>query len=116
MVFAIMLSEDRFIAPTTSSDPVQNCKVRSLPLGNPIISSINRHTYSVTNYTRKGHVLYPGNVTRQNIREHGYISVYTVGDGNGDWPWVSKKIGADVWIGADSRLSLKVRLFLSSEN
>ena len=61
-------------------------------------------------------MLYLGSVTRQNIRGHGYISVYTVGDGNGDWPWISKNIGADVWNGADSRLSLKVRLILSSEN
>jgi len=115
-VFAIMLSEDRFITPTTSSDPVQDCKVRTLSLGNPIISSINRNTFSVTNYTQKGHIFYPGRVTRQIISDNGYISVYTVGEGTGDWPWINKNIGADVWNGADSRLSLKVRLILSSEN
>ena len=115
-VFAIMLSEERFITPTTSSEPVLNCKARSLSLDNPIISFISPNTFSVTNYTQKGHMFYPGKVTRQIISENGYISVYTVGEGTGDWPWINENVGADVWNGADSRLSLKVRLILSSEN
>ena len=114
-VFAIMLSEYRFITPTTSTDPVLNCKSRNLTLDNPIISSINRNTLSVTNYTKKGHMFYPGMVTRQIISENGFISVHTFGEGSGDWPWINKNIGADVWNGADSRLSLKVMLILSNE-
>lgn len=80
------------------------------------ILSINQYTFSVRNYTQKGHLPYSVKATREIISGDSYISVYAIGEGTGDWPLTNKNIGADVWNGAGSRLRLKTRLFLSSEN
>jgi len=99
-VFNAMLTDSKFLAPTSYSKPVEDCTVTwvdgYLPGENPVISKINRSSYSVTNFTLKEekgwpegpevaytHFLHPGKVTRTIEQVGSKIMVKTVGEGTG---------------------------------
>lgn len=88
-VFEVMISETRFIAPSDSQKPINECKETDLfsPPGykNKIKTAINYDDNSVTNYTLPGHMFYPGEVTRRVIDNGNAIFIETTGEGIGDW-------------------------------
>ena len=94
-IFNIMLSQTRFIAPTDEINPVEHCKITNLdipgiPAGDdPIRTTVDRATYSVTNYTRYDHALHSGRVTRRLIERDGFIIIDTSGEGFGILPFVN---------------------------
>ncbi|MEH1779484.1 MAG: hypothetical protein V7L26_10290 [Nostoc sp.] len=88
-VFEVMISETRFIAPSDSQNPIDECKERDLfsppDYKNKIKTTINYDDNSVTNYTLPGHMFYPGEVTRRVIDDGNSIFIETTGEGIGDF-------------------------------
>ena len=50
-------------------------------IGNSILQYIDETAHSITNYTRPGHILYPGKVTRIVVGECDRIRIVTIGSG-----------------------------------
>src|SRR5262249_54060101 len=48
---------------------------------NQVTTYVDDERHSVTNFTRPGHVFYPGQVTRQVVERSGHIVVRTIGTG-----------------------------------
>jgi hypothetical protein len=114
-----MVSEVQFIAPTSETTPVTNCKITILnipgPFGeDPIITSVNQNQYSTTNYTRTDHALHPGRVTRTIIERNGKIIVVTFGEGTGILPNINERMASKLWTDVDNKLIEEVRQGLST--
>ena len=75
-VFQVMVSNKQFIAPGhQSQEKVQHCQKKDLDLPgpwgiDPIRTTLNKENHSITNYTRKNHVLHPGKITRQIVEKN----------------------------------------------
>jgi hypothetical protein len=115
-VFAIMISQARFIAPTFDSSPVIQCRTRILTLDSPIKTIINRDEFLIKNYTLPGHIFYPGEVTRKVIDTGSSIEVVTTGEGVGKRKEFNLLVSPTVWDAADIRLRVQVGLILNYEN
>ena len=107
-VFNTMISQMRFIAPTTSSVPVRHCRETTLPIKNPIKTTINDKSYSIINYTLPGHMLYPGKVVRRVEETSNAIVVRTIGTGMGGYKEFNLKAAPQIWGSADRQLSLEI--------
>ena len=109
-VFEKMISQVQFIAPTSETTPVENCRITNLdipyiPAGDdPIRTVVNHGQYSITNYTRKDHALYPGRVTRTVLERNGKVFVSTFGEGIGIFPGWNESLAPDLWTEVDNRL------------
>jgi hypothetical protein len=109
-VFETMLSEVRFIAPTDLTDQVKNCKItnldiRDIPTGDdPILTTIDYDTFSITNYTRYDHALHSGLVTRKVIEREGFVFVSTFGEGYGAFPNENISRALKLWQDVDDGL------------
>jgi hypothetical protein len=109
-IFKTMLSQMRFIAPTSSSAPIRDCQESMLervwPLsgGDPIKTAINNITLSITNYTLPGHIFYPGEVTRSIVELDGSILVWTTGSGTGEYKSLNESVARDIWGSVDRKL------------
>jgi hypothetical protein len=116
-VFQTMISQEQFIVPSPLDDkPVVHCREKTLPVGNPIRTTINSSDYSITNYTLPGHMFHPGKITRRVIETNNAIAVTTIGEGIGDYKKFNIWVAPDIWSRADILLSVRIRLILSSEN
>ncbi|MEH2424778.1 MAG: hypothetical protein V7K48_28915 [Nostoc sp.] len=116
-VFQTMISQEQFIVPSPFDDkPVVNCREKTLPIGNPIRTTINSSDYSITNYTLPRHMFYPGKITRRVIETNDAIAVTTIGEGVGDYKKFNIWAAPDIWSRADILLSARVRLILSNKN
>lgn len=80
-VFNIMASNASFTAPFGGSQAVIDCGIIKLSDFGSIITKIDK-SFSITNYTKKGHIFYAGKVTRYVVKVGEKIFVYTVGIGN----------------------------------
>lgn len=78
----------------------------------PIIQHADPYSYTVTNYTLPGHILYPGKVVRGVVEDCEYIKIVTIGTGNhcfGDSPsgqfmsWFNKLFGTLIFDEVDER-------------
>lgn len=96
-VYNAMLSELRFVAPTTSTTPVRHCGEAVLPIDNPIRTVLDAGEYSAANYTRVGHIFHPGRIVRSVDVVQGRVVVRTFGQGNGDWRWANQHVFNDTW-------------------
>src|SRR5690606_16925586 len=47
----------------------------------PIVVYPSDKDYTITNYTKDGHFLWPGKVTRQVVEECGKVKIVTIGEG-----------------------------------
>ncbi|UFH51822.1 hypothetical protein [Spirosoma sp. KNUC1025] len=52
------------------------------PIANPVAQYIDEQAFSVTNYTKAGHILWPGKTTRFVVDECDRIKIVTIGVGN----------------------------------
>lgn len=91
-VFALLLSNVQYIAPTDQTKPVVSGMTVDVYLAlcgvvfsrhNPISVTVNASNHSVVNTTRPGHMLHPGRVTRQLEETDGEIVMHTRGVGTG---------------------------------
>ena len=109
-VFETMLSQVKFIAPTTETDSVKNCKITNLDIPNilagddPILTTIDNDEFSIRNYTRYDHALHPGVVIRTVIEKNGFIFVNTFGEGYGPFPDFNKLFSLNLWKNVDAGL------------
>jgi hypothetical protein len=98
-VFVIMLQTPAAVAPVGASDAPQRVKqcgtlsLQTFPANiagynNEITTAIDMEEHSVTNYTMKDHIFYPGKVTRQIIDVNDEIFVKTTGEGTGEARWL----------------------------
>ncbi|WP_165358900.1 hypothetical protein [Spirosoma sordidisoli] len=53
----------------------------NIPIANPIAQFIDESTFTITNYTKPGHVFYPGKVVRSVIEDCDRIKIVTIGVG-----------------------------------
>jgi hypothetical protein len=115
MVFTTMLSQVQFVVPdTTSTARVTNCMKFDADIPgpfdkDPIRIVVNRGDYSVTNYTRQGHVFHPGKVTRTIVKKGNSIYVETFGEGNGRIPTVNELVAPRYWRDVDGKLANAVK-------
>lgn len=113
-VFRTMLSQMRFIAPTSSSVPVRDCRVSMLervwPLSGAdmIKTTINNIALSITNYTLPGHIFYPGEVTRSIVEMDGKILAWTTGSGSGEYKALNEYAARDIWGSVDRKLAREI--------
>lgn len=120
-VFGVMVSNKQFIAPDhQSQEKVQHCQQTDLDLWGPwgkdtIITTINEQNHSVTNYTRKNHVLHPGKITRKIVKKNKKIYVVTSGEGTGRFPRENENLSESVWGNVDEKLIEKVNEMLSNK-
>lgn len=108
-IFDLMLSQARFIAPTSDRQPVVPCKTTRVRIGpttdNYVRTTVDAKSLAVTNYTlEKLHRLHPGRVTRTIIERDGIVYVRTEGEGTGSWPSVNELFAPGVWRGVDEEL------------
>lgn len=121
LVFSTMLGQLQYIAPANNNTlPVTNCMVADAdvpgPFGDdPIRVSVNSNNYSITNYTRKDHSLYPGKVTRTLIKKNSAIYVLTEGEGFGIFPDVSMLAASKIWNSVDKKLAEAVKRNLAGK-
>lgn len=120
-VFRVFLSNSQFIAPTSDTQPVTNCKVTMVDIsrfglenmgigigGNPIQSIVNLQNYSVTNFTLPGHLLYPGKVVRTITEDSQYVLIETWGEGTGLLPTLNAFFAPGLWQEVDRGLRYAV--------
>jgi hypothetical protein len=70
---------------------------------NPITQVVNSSTLTITNYTERGHIFYPGKVVIQVIPEPNNTSdISIVGTGTGPDPLLNEVTGL-AWFGLDAR-------------
>lgn len=118
LVFSTMTSQIRYIVPDTKSTlKVTSCMAFDANIPgpfnkDPIRIVVNEDTYSVTNYTRKGHVFHPGKVTRSVVKKGTSIYVVTYGEGNGKIPTLNELIAPRYWKDVDNQLANAVRVKL----
>jgi len=109
-VFDVMVSNKQFIAPGhQSQEKVQHCQQTDLDLPGPwgkdtIRTTINEQNHSVTNYTRKNHILNPGKITRKVVKKNEKIYVVTSGEGKGMFPRQNENQSESVWGNVDENL------------
>ena len=108
-VFNTMTSQMRFIAPTISSNAVKHCSEVTLPIGNPIKTTINHQSYSITNFTLPGHMLYPGKITRRVEETSSVITVRTIGVGIGYYKKFNQMVAPQIWGSADQQLAREIK-------
>lgn len=108
-VFNTMTSQMRFIAPTKSSNAVKHCSEVTLPIGNPIKTTINHQSYSITNFTLPGHILYPGKITRRVEEASSEITVRTIGVGIGYYKKFNQMVAPQIWGSADQQLAREIK-------
>ena len=113
-VFNTMISQMRFIAPTTSSVPLRHCRETTLLIKNPIKTTINDKSYSITNYTLPGHMLYPGKIVRRVEETSNAIVVRTIGTGIGGYKKFNQLVAPQVWGSADRQLAREIERTTSS--
>ncbi len=120
LVFSIMTSQIRYIVPATdSTTKVTDCMTFDADIPgpfneDPIRIVVDSHNYSVTNYTRKGHVFYPGKVTRTVLKKGTSIYVQTYGEGNGRMSSINKDLAPPYWKAVDNKLAKAVKSKLSA--
>jgi hypothetical protein len=116
LVFSTMTSQVQYIVPdTTSTLRVTSCMTFDANIPgpfnkDPIRIVVNRNNYSVTNYTRRGHVFHPGKVTRSIVKKGDSIYVETFGEGNGRAPTANELGAPHYWRAVDSKLVNAVKL------
>ncbi len=79
LVYETMLSEARFQTPTRDRTKVTNCLNVEAP--DPVTIVINEDGLEANNYTRPGHPLHPGKVTRIVKQEGDHVVVETTDAG-----------------------------------
>ncbi|NEN93433.1 MAG: hypothetical protein F6K48_32950, partial [Okeania sp. SIO3H1] len=119
-VFRVMVSNKQFIAPShLRQKKVEHCQTTNLYIAMGISSkdtirtTINKQNHSITNYTRKNHLLHPGKVTRKIVEKNGKIYVFTWGEGTGIKPDWNEKASRFIWGRVYKELRFAVRLMLS---
>jgi hypothetical protein len=116
-VFTAMISTPATTAPvlsTVTPQQIQNCA--TIPLetvpanlsgyNNLITMVINPSQHSLTNYTQKTHVFYPGQITRQIVDAGDSIQVETIGQGVGCYK-CANIVGGSCVIWPDSDQALR---------
>lgn len=100
-VFSTMISMVKYVTPVLSSSPVKNCmEIDANP--NPLESDlvrivVNTDKFSITNYTKRKHQFYPGEVRRTIVEKRGAIYVITEGEGTGENKEKNKAIAPALW-------------------
>jgi hypothetical protein len=121
LVFSIMTSQIQYVVPDTKSTlKVQDCMTFDANIPgpfneDPIRIIVNQDNFSVTNYTRKGHVFHPGKVTRSIVKKGNSIYVLTYGEGNGRIPTLNELVAPRYWKDVDNKLAKAVQLKLSGK-
>jgi hypothetical protein len=98
-VFSTMISKVSFVAPSDDKSPLINCKVNelmSVESPNPVRTTVDPQNSTIVNYTLKGHIFYPGKITREVVSSGGYVVVKTTGEGYGAWTGFNVFMGRDV--------------------
>jgi len=108
-VFDKMISQVNFIAPTSDTEPVTNCKITDLNIiptsgDDSIRTTIDKTSYSITNHTRKNHMLHPGIVKRTIVQRGKSIFVVTFGEGTGPFRHINKWKAKGLWGDVDKKL------------
>jgi hypothetical protein len=80
LVYETMLSEARFQTRTGDRTKVTNCLNVDAP--DPVTIVVNEDGLEATDYTRPGHPLHPGRVTRVVKQQGDHVVVETTGAGN----------------------------------
>lgn len=84
--------------------------VQIMPLGRDDVRvSVEEKNFSVTNYTRKNHALYPGKVSRTIVEKDGAIYVVTEGEGTGNFKDLNESKAPSVWLPVDKQLRAAVQ-------
>lgn len=81
LVFKVMKSEARNTAPFAGTAPVRDCGQIDLLGFGPIVTKLGTSPFSITNYTKRDHLLHKGKVVRYIIKVGTEVKVYTVGIG-----------------------------------
>lgn len=81
LVFEVMKSQGRYTAPDAGTAPIKDCGQIDLPRFGPIVTKLGSSPYSITNYTKKDHLLHKGKVVRYIVKVGTEVKVYTVGIG-----------------------------------
>ena len=102
------------VASRGSTLPVYKfVKTASIGTANPVAQYIDASYYTVTNYTKPGHILHPGKVVRKVVEDCDKIKIVTVGFGEswaGDNPlgsamgWFNERSGKVLFNNIDQRL------------
>lgn len=78
----------------------------------PIFLRVNESSKCVTNYTKPGHALYPGKVTRCIVQDCDSVKILTFGEGVTEFPnstcgamlaWINDKWGSSMFTNVDNR-------------
>jgi hypothetical protein len=109
-VFAKMISDSTFLAPTTDKSPVYECKKTTVQI--PVLGSgsiqtmVSPQQRQIINYTLSDHPLKNGEVIRTIISDPGVGRVYVRTEGFGDgWaPYLNEVNAPNVWGEVDQRL------------
>jgi hypothetical protein len=115
VVFMTMISQVRYITPTEDTSPVKHCMKIDVdiipgPFGSDYVRTVlDFEKFSVTNYTKKDHLLHPGKVTRTIVERGGAIYVETFGEGTGFFGEENVERANGVWTKVDKRLIEAVR-------
>lgn len=121
LVFSIMTSQIQYVVPDTKSTlKVKDCMTFDANIPgpfneDPIRIVVNQDNFSVTNYTRKGHVFHPGKVTRSIVKKGNSIYVLTYGEGNGRVPTLNELVAPRYWKDVDNKLAKVVQLKLAGK-
>jgi hypothetical protein len=94
---------------------VRDCgtSLLSIPGGgnrNPIRTVVDRRNRSITNYTKKDHILHAGRVTRTIIVRNGSVYVESIGEGVGVAPRLNEWLSGLVWNPVDLSLATYVTM------
>ncbi|MDB9307330.1 hypothetical protein PN471_01380 [Aphanizomenon sp. CS-733/32] len=108
-VFAMMTSNAAYLAPLPDNhEPVTNCMENTLAVVGGITTTVDNKNFTITNYTRTNHELYPGKVTRTVIQRGEGIYVSTVGEGDGKFPETNEVLGDNTFMLVDNLLQHNV--------
>ncbi|MBD2443106.1 hypothetical protein H6G25_07815 [Dolichospermum sp. FACHB-1091] len=96
--------------------PGNNNRSASSVTAEALLSNISQYDFSIKNYTLRGHIFYPGEVTRKVIDTGTSIAVMTTGEGVGKKKEFNLLVSPSVWDAADARLGVQMMLILNYEN
>ncbi|HWS89479.1 MAG TPA: hypothetical protein VN282_21085 [Pyrinomonadaceae bacterium] len=107
-VFSMMTSQVRYVAPSDSTLPVNNCGVNELKSyvsPNRVRTFVDSENSTIVNFTLKGHLFYPGKVTRKVVSKDGWVVVITEGEGYGQMAGINEAVGGSIFEGIDKDLA-----------
>jgi hypothetical protein len=88
---------DRYPSPGASGNPVATGDVGNVPGLGKVVYDVNPNDLSVTNITLPGQELYPGVVYQHVLLQDGYLSIETIGVGNGPLGALNTAFAPVVW-------------------